>query len=45
MPAWHVMEQPFPLPQQRRLRERYATFMGNGSIIVTKKPEEISMQR
>jgi len=45
MPAWHVMGQPFPLPEQRRLRQRYATFMGNGSIIVTKKPEGISMQR
>jgi len=41
MPAGHVMGQPLPLPQQRRLRQRYATFMGNGSIIVTKKTQKL----
>jgi hypothetical protein len=30
------MGQPLPLPQQRLRQTKYATFMGNGSIIVTK---------
>jgi hypothetical protein len=41
MPAWHVMGQPLPLPQQRLRQTRYATLMGNGSIIVTKTMKNI----